>query len=68
MYDYMRALQQYFDAFQPFPRMGHGLGQAEKKKINWAKSDEKQKISAGITGFQRILVAEAGLEPTTSGL
>ena len=56
-------------AFQIYPRLGHGLGQAGDPNFDpnyfGAKNAEKHLISAEIRCF---MVAETGLEPATSGL
>ena len=49
--------------------MGHGMGQRDslKKHLNFSSSNIKEKFR-NHGGFGTFLVAEAGLEPTTSGL
>ena len=49
--------------------MGHGMGQRDslKNHLNFSSSNIKEKFR-NRGGFGTFLVAEAGLEPTTSGL
>ena len=52
-----------------YRRMGHGMGQRDSLKfpLNFLTQNIKEKFR-NHGGFGTILVAEAGLEPTTSGL
>ena len=52
-----------------YRRMGHGMGQRIYRKIlpNFWTQNAKEKFR-NHCGFGTFLVAEAGLEPTTSGL
>ena len=52
-----------------YRRMGHGMGQRISLKIrpNYFHRKTKEKFR-NHGGFRTFMVAEAGLEPTTSGL